>query len=545
MRASRTIVAVGTVLLVAAANAPAQAGGKVSGTLSKSGYTVLAVSTAGKSITSKSTGRAFSIVAPGPAMTLHLITKSGRYAGPVVVSYVMKGKDKKHQKKVKAVLGVKAGAKLGKIQVKSGFAATKKAPARRYLLPARTSRLTRSGAPVGAPGFGLVASTATSSQVAQRHWSDVEAADLATQPNVSISGQDPDKDGLVNAVDIDANGNGVIDSVDPAAPPASGIRSFVNYFADPNTTVNVDADPTSGARIDSTMQALLELVFLDIPVDAELNCLGLSWCSPGGTGQIAPAGGGPGPSNTVAFPACCTDPATGFGRIYHTSQSAGSGNEFRIWPRATSANIATGDTLVMNVPQADGSFREVPGAVGFVFNTVPAVKSWSDTAQTTTIAYPSHQGDPGNQGNPFVLDPAHPQVTLTYWRPQRPSLAGAGEPAGYMDIGGLKYDVQAMFGGGGGSGGGAPQCGPGALSTTDPNLVLSSTGVGQILTDTQPDRAADAANTLSFTVDLAQCAANKGVSLTPGTTLNLGLEAFSPAPNTSDHVVQSLMFRVG
>jgi hypothetical protein len=108
-----------------------------------------------------------------------------------------------------------------------------------------------------------------------------------------------------------------------------------------------------------------------------------------------------------------------------------------------------------------------------------------------------------------------------------------------MDIGGLRYDVQVMLPGQSGNG---PQCAPGALTTADPNLSVQSNGGFDVLVDAAADAPAGPANTLTFTVDLGACAAGKGVTLSPGTLVFVGLEAFSPVGG--DHVVQSLYFRV-
>ena len=293
------------------------------------------------------------------------------------------------------------------------------------------------------------------------------------------------------------------------------------------------------------MKSLLELVFLDIPSGAELNCFGLPWCSVGGTGQITPYGtvSGPG-ATTVAFPACCLDASTNFGKIYQTSNSGTSQVEFRIWPRATSSQIKSGDTLIEMVPKGDGTWQEIPGTLGMVFNTVPAVKTWSDGTTSTAISYPADAKALGTQMNPFTLQGGK-NVTLTFWRPQRASIPSAGEPAGFMDIGGLNYDVQFMASGPGVvNKPGMPQCGADSISTTDPNASLITRGGAGAIVDKASDVPANASNTISFTIDITKCAAGRGITLSNGTVLNIGLEALSPAEGSNDHVVQNLYFKV-
>src|SRR4051812_2846453 len=94
------------------ASAPAVAAPKrITGTLSAPGYTVIAVAENGKGKAAKATrtSRRFSIVPPAQRVTLHLRGRDGVYVGPVVVDKSRNGK--------RAVLGVKAGAKLGAVKV--------------------------------------------------------------------------------------------------------------------------------------------------------------------------------------------------------------------------------------------------------------------------------------------------------------------------------------------------------------------------------------------------------------------------------------------
>ena len=519
--AAAAAVAVATAL-------PAQGANTITGTLSKSGYTVVAVGTTGTSVSVKAKGKKFTLKAPSTS-TLHLVAPNGRYAGPIVVA--TKGKN--------AVLGVKKGANLGKITIKSSFAKTKKALAKKYQMTSRTAPVDGTGAPIGAAGFGLIAGATP--KVVQSKVLRVRPG----APDLAIAGQDADKDGLPNTIDIDANGNSVIDAVDPQAPKNSGLRSFVNYFANLDTTTNFDADPNSTALIDERMKSLLELVFLDIPDGAELNCLGLPWCSTGGTGEITPFGTPSAPgAKTVAFPACCLDAATGWGKIYKTSNSGTQNVEFRIWPRATSAAIKSGDTLIEMVPKGDGTWQEIPGTIGMVFNTVPAVKSWSDGIATTTISYPAAANAAGTQASPFPL-PLGKNVTLTFWRPQRAAIESAGEPAGFMDIGGLNYDVQFMnMTPGKATSPGMPQCGVDSISTSDPSAKSITRGAAGAIVDLKADAAASPASTLSFTMDIAKCAAGRGMTLANGDTIQIGLEALSPAEGSNDHVVQNLYFKI-
>lgn len=91
---------------------------------------------------------------------------------------------------------------------------------------------------------------------------------------------------------------------------------------------------------------------------------------------------------TTPFPDCCLP--GGFGLISGTRFGADRA-DFRIRPLVTSAAVRSGDTMVMRVPQGPG-VQGIPGAIGFVFNTVPALKSWSAGARSARLSYPAPQG---------------------------------------------------------------------------------------------------------------------------------------------------------
>lgn len=523
--------------------ASASAAAPVTGTLDKSGYTVVAIATGnGKAVTAIHAGRKFRVKSPASKMTLQLINAKGRYAGTVVVG----------TKGTKAIVGVRAGAKLGTVRIKSGYATPAKKLAARYVDSTRTATA-RKGVPVGARGFGLVArsgakETAREAQApAPQPQPGPGPAPApgpgggATGPDTTKAGADPDKDGVPSAMDIDANGNGVIDQVDPNAPVVTGVRSFSNLFVDLDKTVNINAMPGSAAGIDEMMVRDQNLVFLDVPTGASLDCNGLTWCSPGGTGQIQPASAGnryePGGA-TTPFPDCCLQPG-GFGLISGTSQGTDS-REFRIFPRATSTALRSGDTLTMRVPEGSG-VKEIPGAIGFVFNTVPAVQSWSAGSRGGAIAYPVAANGEGTQGNPFTIDSTSLAITLRFWRPQRSSITTAGEPAGFMDIGNLRYLIQ-LPDAPGATGGGMVQCPASTLSTSDPNLRIEERGPEAFARDLQGDQPANAANLLTMTVDAGKCIAAKGGSTAPGGRFRIHLEGMTPSGG--DHANQNLFFRI-
>ena len=79
--------------------------------LSKPGYTVVALAPNGRAASARARG-VVKLKAPARSVTLHLIGAGGTYAGPVVVG----------KRGAKVLLGVKAGAKLGLVVVRKGYA---------------------------------------------------------------------------------------------------------------------------------------------------------------------------------------------------------------------------------------------------------------------------------------------------------------------------------------------------------------------------------------------------------------------------------------
>src|SRR2546423_1119406 len=93
-------VAVTLVVLATGMSGPVASPPKITGKLSRGGYTVIALAAGGTANSVKAKRGTFSLVPPATAVTLHLRAANGRYAGPIVIGG--------HGKQV--VVGVKAGA---------------------------------------------------------------------------------------------------------------------------------------------------------------------------------------------------------------------------------------------------------------------------------------------------------------------------------------------------------------------------------------------------------------------------------------------------
>ena len=516
----------------------ASAGSTITGKLNKRGYTVVALAKDGTAISAKATTGAFKVKAPGGTVTLQLRAPDGRYAGPVVVG-------KKHGK---VVLGIRRGAKLGALVVKPGYATPKRKLAARFVNP-KVVATAKGGGPIGSKTFGLV----PGSHLRQAPGPvSPTAPGSEGVPGPTSGGGDTDSDGVPNALDVDSNGNGVLDNVDPEAPTPPGFGVFSQMFLTIDQTVNADAAAVTPDQIDAAMKSKLRLVFTSIADNTELDCGGLPYCSAGGTGTRI--SGPDGPGGTVdPFPTCCDTDGNGFGTI-SGSTTGPTGAEFHLAPNASSSEIGSGDTMIERVT-SDAGTKEIPGALNFVFNTIPALKEWaSGTATTPTpVSYPVAANGPGTQSNPLPITKdagGNYTLTMTFWRPQRRAIGGAGEGSTTVDIGGLSYDVNIPNAGGPappspGSPPVSPQCGPASLSTSDPHLSVSSEGNGQIgrLSDNAPDAPSDPANVITFTVNLTKCLADKGTTIAAGQTFNMDVGANSLSAHSVDHADQVIYIR--
>jgi len=517
---SLTASVIAACILLATA-VPASAKPKaITGKLSKPGYTVVALAASGKA-RAAAKGRTFKVVPPAKKVTLHLRDADGVYAGPVVVG--TKGKRK-------AVLGVKAGAKLGKVRVLKGYAKPKRALAKKFVDRSATAKATR-GVPIGAGVFGRV-----------RAKGDAAAG----------QGRDQDRDGLPGAFDVDDDGDLVLDNFEragargvraaaepapvppgsappPGGPPAPSDRLsiFSNLKLNLQESLNANAGGVSDAQIDAAMaQAQTLAIQVATGDQVELDCGGLTYCSSGGTGVAL--------EGNRAFPDDFDADGDGYGLL-----AKGPTGDFQLKTGAKSAQIGSGDAFVERITSG-GAETQVPGVLNYVFSTTPALMSWSAGGASGTVTYPVAPGAPGTQNAPIVIPGTGDAiVTMTFWRPQREAIPGSGEGAGWVDIGRLKYTADVPNGPGGpGSppGPGPGNCPASTYSTSDPSLGVSGDGV----VDSDADRPADPANTLTFSVNLTQCLGALGWA--PGQTLQVDIQARS---EFGDNAAQKIVFQRG
>ena len=389
----------------------------ISGRLNKPGYTVVAVAANGTLTSVRARGGAFTLRPPSTAMTLQLRAPNGVYGGPIVVAVEQRGK--------RAIMGVRAGVKLGPINVnaRDGYAKVARKPATRWVDVTRWAQA-KNGIPIGAGRFGLVRSTL---------------------PRHSPAG-DLDADGIPDVLDIDVNGNLILNNVDRAKVAHSAqaaenvgpvaVKSFLSL--DPDATANANS-PALAANIPTAWSSGSGLLFVAIMAGdvVELDCGGLIYCSRGGTGTINLPG-----DQHVPFPACCDPDGNGLGNLTPTPPG---GSPLALRPNTT--QIGTGDVLIERA-STNGVQGQAALEIQYVFATVPALVSYDDgQGDSVTVPYPIQAPGPdGGAGGPGSTGSGLPVkagsngdvvLRLTFWRPQRAAIPPESAP--WIDIGHLNY----------------------------------------------------------------------------------------------------------
>jgi hypothetical protein len=507
----------------------------IAGTLSKPGYTVIALAANGAARSVRVPRGHFRLRLPARRVTLHLRAADGTYAGPIVLGRAQKGR--------RAVLGVMAGAKLGRVQLKGarGYAKPKHRLASKWIDAKRTA-LARRGVPIGAGNFGLVRSK---------------------RARGGLRG-DTDLDGISDTLDVDDDGDLILDDYDRSTkrntgsprrpnakasmtsgtfPDGSHLSLNTNLSFAGNEIVNANGGSTD-AQIAAAQHSYgsLNAMWMGIdPESAELDCGTLVYCSPGGTGRFQASTGPGGFDRTLAkpFPECCDADGDGLGSMTRTTGPPNlpepfgpDGGGMSLFHGATQDQLRTGDVLIVK-GTANGAPLESTASVGFVFSTMPALASYSDgQGNSASFTYPladECKGIPCAQ--PVRIGPdGNAVITLTVWRPQRQRLADEPGDGAWMDVGNLTYAVEA---GGVIGQGTCPESSYSGLSSelaTDPAFAQHSgpPTLGQYrFFDLAGDRPSSPANSFSFTLNLTDCFASKGVSIPPGSAQGIFLWAFS------------------
>jgi len=528
-------------LAVLVASAPATAAPKrISGKLSRPGFTVIAVAESGKVTLDQAGRREFGLRPPARTVTLHLRARDGTYAGPIVVAKRKKGK--------RAIVGVKAGANLRRVKVKParGFAKIARKLPKRQIDRKREAKA-KKGVPVGAGNFGRVRSRV---------------------PRKPPPG-DLDRDGIPDPLDVDDDGDLILDAIDrspagrmPARPAQEtpsefGVHPILPLLFESSASSNAGStDQAIEAALPTLGRLGIDLVGesteLDCggapdPNDPERWIGGLGYCTRGGTGSAyahsldldEPSGsnvfGGPPFPGSPGGP---FDPdADGFGslgangliQLHHGARPREPGLDPDL------SQIGSGDVLVQRVGEGEcgsASTTCFTSTVPFVFATAPALVSVGDSpGESTVVPYPVPA-----PAEPFPVSDSPDdadsdvEVTLRFWRPQRRPIAGEpghGQPGTWIDLGGLTYLATVLDPPGESTtvGGNCPDAAY-TIPPEEDELVAGppppSTTEGRLI-DQAPDRPADPGNTFTYTLNLTQCL--RGTPWSPGEDLGIGFIA--------------------
>ena len=354
---------------------------------------------------------------------------------------------------------------------------------------------------------------------------------------------DSDLDGIPNPLDIDDDGDLVLDDYDSSTaarvaqsagtfPDGSHIQVTTSLGAEFTADItNANAGSTA-AQIAAGQQHAghLNVSWTGFdPGTAELDCGSLVYCSAAGTGRFTPnAGAQFTRADAAPFPECCDADHDGLGTLTQGGPGAlgvPGGGTMAMYHGATSDQIHAGDVLIAR-GTVNGTPIESASSVGFVYATFPVVAAYDDgQGNSATLTYPR---DPAAAQSPVRAGPDGDVVLrLTLWRPQRPRTAGDPGTGTWMDVGNLAYIVSV------GGSSTQPDCPQRSFSAPDANLrALTSSPAPQIdpgaggFADVRGDQPADPANTLSFTLNLSDCLRSKGMTMQPGGT-SIGVTAIA------------------
>lgn len=479
-------------LIFAPANSfAARVKGKIKGE-SPSQYTVLTVSKNGRStVSTVATNGSFSVNAK-QGTTLHLIGSDSRYFGPIVAA---KGA------RAYPSLSGKAGS-LGGVSVKSAFATVPYGKAKNVISAKKLIDFDSTSGPTGAGKLGLV--LAPPSAVPQ-------SANVGANADSSQIGEDSDEDGLPDILDIDDDGDLVLDISDSAsaatpdytAKIAGTLRTTLAGSVNKNisgvTDDEVDTALSEGLIFGFTFRSNLDAVSVD---SVNIDCGTLSYCAPE-TGSATIRSDNLSQLEDTLW-INYDDDSDGFPNLNAASTPPYIG----VHPKASRAQLRPGDTLFFNADTSGGSFI-IPSVLPFYFVTAPALKSYTSGSESRTLSYPISGGAEGTAfNNPFPLGAS--SVSLTFWKPQRPAVEGA-EDGDYIDNGKLGYGLtlsvqnnSSVF-----------TCTSSEYSNPSSGLTANTTAAGgtvEAFEDTAADAAVNSDNVLSFTVDLGTCLSRQGVA---------------------------------
>lgn len=505
----------------AAFGAPLKLKGKV---VAGSGYSVLLVGQDGatRSVTLGASG-AFRFTGLSRSVlrnaTLHLVAPDGRYWGPVVLG----GNGTKAYLALSGRVGGESSTiSLGKLSIEDEGYSKPRRTLPRALYNVRSSTTANAGIPIGTGNGGFVEAVAG------------EASLRARRVGAAESGDDTDRDGVLDVFDADDDGDLVADYADPesAATTAADSPYSALYLSLP-AAINLNAAEIFISDVDEVIRG--ENTF---SVTLYQSLGGEQYSSVTGGHVIcndamlycrsSSAGGG-----TAIYSGVSESDQSLVGGLWTDLNTNGSGYpnfeylESRqavvasFQPRVGLEDIRPGHVFSVELTDGDGTVVERKSmSLPPYFVTVPAAKSYDAGSGVQTIEYPADNSTPGaSPGNPIVLT-SEGELTLSLWRPQRTAISES-EEEDFMDMGHLHYGVLI---------GNLSQEGTcaGYYSNLSSDLSENPDALGNggspfshegarlwPLDDAADDAAPDDENTIEFTVNLKDCLARIGEA--PGT----------------------------
>ena len=225
---------------------------------------------------------------------------------------------------------------------------------------------------------------------------------------------------------------------------------------------------------------------------------------------------------------------------------SGSGFDFTAYfaPRGYTKfldNMKVGDVFTVKATMSDGTQAQVAMTISPFFVTAPTAFSFTATGGTEkTVDYTvsdltctSNDGPTcrnGSESKRVAVSAAQPQLTVKFWRPQRPRIPGADDAiAGadtFLDMGALNYRFALQ----GNDGGQFAECPNAAVSMSDTNGTVFSpvaptsgyTNDREFLKDGSSEAPPSESRFITAILDLSKC---KNLTLTPGTNYAVNLYA--------------------
>ena len=423
------------------------------------GYTFMAVAASGRVIFSQTlSGNPATLtsnsgnteeISTTKGVNFQLVAPDGKYFGPIILGW--KGNTLNRAGVVYTVLKEQSNTtiNLGTITVTPtsngqgyGVVGTK------YQYATGTTKA-RAGVPLGIGKAGKTRLVAANTGT-------------ATQRNGSpkfMDGSDADSDGVINAFDVDDDGDGKFDYVDKPPPTTFGdcttqaaFTLFSNFKAtDPNFAGTINSYGPSGSAYEATntniATALTNTLTFAIQRINQVCGSNVTKVEFKGIG-VAYA-----PSSYVELPSGGQDVQwqVGAGTMNGSPVTGLSSYTFLC---SGTCELSGQDTFMQRVTTADGNEYEFMTSPTFIFVTHPMLVSYRVNTGSVVSSDYSLPNIAGSQNNRITVRGTD-RLTIRLYRPQR--LALPGEPASFYDIGGLNY-VPDMPNGINGSGIGPGRC---------------------------------------------------------------------------------------